>query len=54
MPRLEGELDVTNFDEEFTSEEAINSVSESNKIALEKFDSEFGGVSYTPSGLGGK
>jgi len=46
IPKLSDKFDVNNFDSEFTNEDPINSVVEKNSKFLQKFDNEFGAVTF--------
>lgn len=52
IPKVGGEIDVSNFDEEFTRESATDSVNNSSDLLLlNKFQKEFDGMSFVPGGL---
>lgn len=47
---MAGEIDVSNFDEEFTRENPTDSVNNSSDLLLlNKFQKEFEGMSFVPS-----
>jgi len=49
-PKLAGDYDVENFDEEFTSEDPINSlIPDGNMRLVNKYQSEFEGMSFIPN-----
>ncbi|CAD8178540.1 unnamed protein product [Paramecium octaurelia] len=52
VPKLYDKLDVQNFDQEFTREEAMNSVVNMDPKLIEKFKQDFGGVTYVPNNMG--
>mmetsp|Transcript_1390 Transcript_1390/g.1263 ORF Transcript_1390/g.1263 Transcript_1390/m.1263 type:complete len:111 (+) Transcript_1390:1365-1697(+) len=50
-PKLSNDYDVGNFDDEFTSEEAYNSVlPDTNMLLVNKYQKEFNDFSYMPEG----
>jgi hypothetical protein len=50
IPKVGGDVDVSNFDEEFTRENPTDSVSNtSDLLLLNKFQKEFEGMSFAPN-----